>query len=74
MLSVDGTEEIHDLHVWCLSSSEFALSAHAVITAAADHDKVLSDIALMLGDKFNIRHITVQLERDNRRLNEPAHL
>lgn len=74
LLLVAGTEEIHDLHVWCLTSREFALSAHAVITATADHDQVLSDIALMLGDKFNIRHITVQLERDNRRLHEPAHL
>ena len=31
-LAVSGTEEVHDLHVWCLTSRQFALSAHAVVT------------------------------------------
>jgi cobalt-zinc-cadmium efflux system protein len=73
LLLIAGTEEIHDLHVWCLTSREFAMSAHAVIAADADHDRVLADIAALLRDKFNIHHITVQLERDSRRLHEPAH-
>jgi hypothetical protein len=34
---------------------------------------VLSDISLLLERKFNIRHMTVQLERDNRREHEPEH-
>ncbi len=73
LLAVEGTEEVHDLHVWCLTTREFALSAHAVIAGEADHDRVLSDISELLERKFNIRHITVQLERDNRRELEPDH-
>jgi cobalt-zinc-cadmium efflux system protein len=73
LLAVEGTAEVHDLHVWCLTSREFALSAHAVISSEADHDRVLSDMHRMLEAKFNIRHMTVQLERDSRRPHEPEH-
>jgi cobalt-zinc-cadmium efflux system protein len=73
LLAVTGTEEVHDLHVWCLSSHQFALSAHAVITAQADNDRVLSEIQAVLAEKFAIHHMTVQLERDNRREHEPEH-
>ncbi len=73
LLAVRGTEEVHDLHVWCLSSRQFALSAHAVITPEADHDRVLADISTVLAGKFRIHHMTVQLERDSRREHEPEH-
>ena len=73
LLAVEGTSEVHDLHVWCLTSREFALSAHAVVAPDADQDRVLSDMHQMLEVKFNIRHMTVQLERDSRRHREPEH-
>lgn len=73
LLAVEGTKEVHDLHVWCLTSREFAFSAHAVVSAAANHDRVLSDVHRLLEDKFNIRHVTVQLECDSRRDHEPEH-
>jgi cobalt-zinc-cadmium efflux system protein len=73
LLAISGTRELHDLHVWCLTSHQFALSAHAVVTADADQDRVLSDISVLLERKFKIRHMTVQLERDNRREREPEH-
>ena len=73
LLAVEGTAEVHDLHVWCLTSSEFALAAHAVVTPDADQDRVLSDMHQMLEAKFQIRHMTVQLERDSRRDREPEH-
>ena len=73
LLAVQGTEEIHDLHVWCLTTREVALSAHCVVTSAADQDRVLSDMSHLLRNKFNIHHMTVQLERDSRREHEPGH-
>jgi cobalt-zinc-cadmium efflux system protein len=73
LLAVRGTEEVHDLHVWCLTSRQLALSAHAVVENAADQDRVLGDMAALLEHKFNIRHMTVQLERDNRKTSEPKH-
>ncbi len=73
LLAVSGTEEVHDLHVWCLTSRQLALSAHAVVTSEADQDRVLADMSHLLEHKFNIRHMTVQLERDSRREREPGH-
>jgi cobalt-zinc-cadmium efflux system protein len=73
LLAVAGTEEVHDLHVWCLSTRQFALSAHAVVTADADRDRVLAEMCHLLQNKFNIHHLTLQLERDNRREHEPEH-
>jgi cobalt-zinc-cadmium efflux system protein len=73
LLAVKGTEEVHDLHVWCLTSRQLALSAHAVVAGSADQDRVLGDMAALLEHKFNIRHMTVQLERDNRKQSEPEH-
>lgn len=72
LLAVTGTEEVHDLHVWCLTAREFALSAHAVVNDQADSDRVLSDMSVVLA-RFNIHHMTVQLERDSRRAHEPEH-
>src|SRR5579863_2302791 len=73
LLAVGGTEEVHDLHVWCLASHQFALSAHAVVKPGTDFDRVLSEMSSLLENKFNIRHMTVQLERDNRKDQEPEH-
>jgi cobalt-zinc-cadmium efflux system protein len=73
LLAVPGALEVHDLHVWCLTSRQVALSAHAVVAPGTNRDRVLADISSMLDRKFSIRHITVQLERDNRREQEPEH-
>jgi len=73
MMAIAGATEVHDLHVWCIASREYALSAHAVITADADHDQVLSDIAEVLKRDFKIEHMTVQLECANRKESEPGH-
>jgi cobalt-zinc-cadmium efflux system protein len=73
LLGVRDTEEVHDLHVWCLASRQFALSAHAVVAREADQDRVLSEMSALLERKFKIRHVTLQLERNNRRAVEPDH-
>jgi cobalt-zinc-cadmium efflux system protein len=73
LLAVSGTEEVHDLHVWCLTTRQIALSAHAVVAADADRDRVLAEMCHLLQTKFDIHHLTLQLERDNRRQHEPEH-
>jgi cobalt-zinc-cadmium efflux system protein len=73
MLAVRGTAEVHDLHVWCLASHQFALSAHAVLSADANHDQVLAEMSTVIEEKFKIRHVTVQLERDSRKDQEYSH-
>ncbi len=73
LLAVSGTEELHDLHVWCLTTRQIALSAHAVVAADADRDRVLAEMCHLLQTKFGIHHLTLQLECDNRREHEPEH-
>jgi cobalt-zinc-cadmium efflux system protein len=73
LLAVTGTEEVHDLHVWCLTTRQIALSAHAVVAVGADRDRVLADMCHLLQTKFDIHHLTLQLECDNRRQHEPEH-
>ncbi len=73
LLAVEGAEEVHDLHVWCLTSHQYALAAHCVVRADIDQDRVLHEMCEVLRVNFNIRHMTVQLERDNRRQHEPEH-
>ncbi|SRR5579875_626630 len=63
LLAVPGAEELHDLHVWCLTRRDLAVSAHAVVKEAADPDRVLAEMSRVLERKFNVRHITVQIER-----------
>jgi len=73
LLAVSGTEEVHDLHVWCLTTRQIALSAHAVVAADADRDRVLAEMCHLLQTKFDIHHLTLQLECYNRREREPEH-
>ena len=59
---VAGVEEVHDLHVWTLTSGYLAMSGHAVITDPGRYKDVLRDIHQRMHDTFGIDHVTVQVE------------
>lgn len=57
---VDGIAEVHDLHVWTLTSGMDVATAHLV---AGEHgDRVLADASSLLREKFGIAHATLQVE------------
>lgn len=60
---LDGIAELHDLHVWSLTSGVNALSVHAVLAVGAEHDEVLTRIHEACKTDFHIKHITAQTER-----------
>ena len=60
---LDGVETVHDLHVWPLSTTETALTAHLVAPDVASTDALLSAARTMLHDRFRIEHCTLQIER-----------
>lgn len=70
---VPGATEVHDLHVWSLTTGHCALSAHAVVEEGVHSDHVLAEMADRLADRFGIHHVTIQLEGANRRHAEPTH-
>lgn len=63
---VNGVMKVHDLHVWAVTSGIFTLSAHAVVHNGEDFHEVLNGIEDTLKDRFNIEHVTIQLEIESR--------
>jgi cobalt-zinc-cadmium efflux system protein len=57
-----GVREVHDLHIWPLSTTETALTAHLVRSGGAD-DGFLQQVAVGLRDGFSIVHATIQVEQ-----------
>jgi cobalt-zinc-cadmium efflux system protein len=60
--SLPGVQEVHDLHIWAMSTTETALTAHLVRPGAALDDRLLQDAAEELERQFQIRHATLQVE------------
>jgi cobalt-zinc-cadmium efflux system protein len=54
--------EVHDLHIWGMSTTESALTAHLVMGRAVCDDAFLAQIARELHDRFGIEHATLQVE------------
>ncbi|MEW6497147.1 MAG: cation diffusion facilitator family transporter [Cyanobacteriota bacterium] len=57
-----GVAQIHDLHIWGMSASETALTAHLVMPTGYPGDAFLTRIAQELHDRFDIEHTTIQIE------------
>ena len=57
-----GVEAVHDLHIWPMSTTETALTAHLVIPAGHPGDGFLRELAHELEHDFRIGHATVQIE------------
>jgi cobalt-zinc-cadmium efflux system protein len=65
MLGVDGVEEVHDLHVWTITSGMEAMSGHVVVGDRVERrqsGEILSDLHCMLHDRFGLHHLTIQIE------------
>jgi cobalt-zinc-cadmium efflux system protein len=72
-----GITAVHDLHIWSLSTTEIALSAHLVKPDAANDDETLTRICDDLACRFDICHITIQFERGDAAhpcRQDPAHV
>jgi len=63
LAELPGVETVHDLHVWPLSTTETALTAHLVAPEVASTDSLLQSARAMLHDRFHIEHCTLQIER-----------
>jgi cobalt-zinc-cadmium efflux system protein len=62
LASLDGVLAVHDLHVWPLSTTETALTAH-LVAPAVESDQLLGRARELLRSRFRIAHSTIQVER-----------
>ena len=57
-----GVSEVHDLHIWAMSTTETAMTAHLVRPENPDNDQFLHDVCGEMARLFKIGHVTIQVE------------
>jgi cobalt-zinc-cadmium efflux system protein len=60
-----GVNGLHDLHIWPISTTKTALTAHLLMPEPPADDEFLHDLAMQLQEMFKISHATFQIERGN---------
>ena len=60
LLSIPSVTEVHDLYIWSFSTKQSSLSAHLV-----SDKNVLKEAEKLIDEKYNIHHITLQIDRKN---------
>lgn len=61
--ALPGVKEVHDFHVWAMSTTETALTAHLVLGDASQPVPCLADLGRELHERFGVDHSTVQIDR-----------
>lgn len=62
LIAIEGVRDVHDLHVWTVTSGFVSLSAHAEVTSSDIADEVLRAATMLLRERYGIRHVTIQPE------------
>jgi cobalt-zinc-cadmium efflux system protein len=62
--SISGVSDVHDLHVWTLTSDMDVASVHLMTPTNADAHSIIDEATALLRDQFGIAHATLQVEPD----------
>ncbi len=62
ILETAGVADVHDLHIWTITSGREALSAHVIHSHAISQPELLRDLRAKLQDQFGVDHLTIQME------------
>jgi cobalt-zinc-cadmium efflux system protein len=62
MAAVPGVREVHDLHIWTITSGMESLSAHVVLAPGEEQQALMENMRQVLHERFNIDHITIQID------------
>ena len=62
LLNLPDVEEIHDLHIWAMSTTQVALTAHLLRKSSHIDDDLLHNAAHELKEKYGVHHSTIQIE------------
>lgn len=70
LLKLDGVKDVHDLHVWSITSNFQALSCHLVVEEEKDNQEILKKANQLLHDAFHLEHTTIQIDVEESSCNE----
>ncbi len=62
ILQTQGVADVHDLHVWTITSGREALSAHVIHSGTISQSELLRELRTKLHDRFGVDHLTIQME------------
>lgn len=62
ILQTDGVRDVHDLHIWTITSGREALSAHVIHIETISQPDLLKELRTKLHDQFGVDHLTIQME------------
>lgn len=65
LAALPGVASVHDLHIWAMSTTGTALTAHLVCPGTHPGDNFLEETTREIGERFGIRHVTLQIESGN---------
>jgi cobalt-zinc-cadmium efflux system protein len=63
LVAQTGVREVHDVHIWAMSTTETALTAHLVMPGGYPGDEAIDRIVKQLREDFSIHHCTLQVEQ-----------
>ncbi|GAA5346364.1 cobalt-zinc-cadmium efflux system protein [Planifilum fimeticola] len=61
--SIPGVRDVHDLHIWTITSGLDSLSCHLLVEDDCDCQRILQEAIRRIEEKFQIRHTTIQVEK-----------
>ena len=62
ILDTIGVNDVHDLHVWTITSGREALSAHVIHAQTVSQPDLLKELRVKLHERFGVDHLTIQME------------
>lgn len=62
LAALDGVAEVHDLHIWAMSTTENAMTAHLVMPQGHPGDEFFAGVLEHIEQQFRIGHVTIQIE------------
>ena len=64
---MQGVKEVHDIHIWSVTSYIHNLTAHLVVNKEdlSDMDSIMNDIKNRISDEYGITHTTIQIETED---------
>jgi cobalt-zinc-cadmium efflux system protein len=65
LAAISGVVDVHDIHVWTLTSEMDVATAHLMVAAGVDSHAVLDQARALLADRHGIKHATIQVEPDD---------